>query len=155
MGKRPVLPHRTLRFQVGMYSLSVPIGTYQAGTQTPFFPWRSRDQTSFLFLLQHPWLLRFVTGQTCCPLCTVRVLLPGEFGTATKDLCPCQKLSTQCNPSPLSQSWVSVAGLETLPQWLQPTDPNSVPLPNRRSFFPYQVLQVGGDRGAVTAFGSL
>lgn len=54
MGKRPVLPHRTLRFQVGMYNLSVPMGTYQAGTQTPFFPWRSRDQMSFLFLPAAP-----------------------------------------------------------------------------------------------------
>lgn len=43
-----------LRFQVGMNSLSVPKGTYQAGTQTPFFPWRSRDRTSFLFLPAAP-----------------------------------------------------------------------------------------------------
>lgn len=53
---------------------------------------------------QHPLLLRFVTGQSRCPLHTVTALLLGEFGRATKDLCSCQDLGAQCNPSPLSHT---------------------------------------------------
>lgn len=146
MGKRPVLPHRTLRFRVAMnISVSLQAPVRQAGTQTPFSP-EITGPIELPLPPCTPWLLQFVTGQSHCPLCTVTALLPGGFGRATKDLCPCQKLSAQCNPSPLSHR----AGLPCL-GWKHspvtaPHKPKPVPLPSTGSFCPYPLLQASGEQ---------
>lgn len=139
MGNRPVLPPRTLRFQVGMNSLSVPIGIYQAGTQTPFFPWRSRDQTSFLFLPAAPVAAAICHRAEPLPSVHSNSFAAGRIWHGHKGPLSVPEVEHTMQSFPLvTQSWVSVAGLETLSQWLQPTNTNTDPLPSMGSSFPYK-----------------
>lgn len=119
--ERPVLPHRRLRFQVGINTLSVP-----TVTQTPFSPWRSRDQTSFLFLPAAPVAAAICHRAQPLPSVHSNSFAAGRIWHSHKGPLSVPEVEHTMQSFPLAtQSWVSVAGLETLLQWLQPTNPKS------------------------------
>lgn len=96
-----------------------------------FAPGDHRTERASSSSLQHP-LLRFVTGQRHCPLCTVTVLLLGEIWHGHKGPLFVPEVGHTMQSFPLvTQSWVSIAGLETLPDDCNPQTQTPSPSPTR------------------------
>lgn len=121
------MPPRTLRFQVDMNSWSVPTGTLRQAHKR-HFPLEITGSNELPLPPCSTLAAAICHRAESLPSVHSNSFAAGRIWHSHKGPLSVPEVEHTMQSFPLvTQSRVPIAGLETLPQWLQPTNPNTVP----------------------------